>query len=265
MERPQVVQVLKRDVFGRVERLEGPAGPMIRRVSCGGRLPLSRAVARILARRERRALERAAGLTGLPRALEAPAYAAAASPEDGAPRRADVLLRSFLPGEPLHRATELPRNFFDLLEVRVRALHARGVCHNDLHKEQNIMVLPGGAPALIDFQLASCHTGTGRLFASRVGDDLRHVAKHRRRYELQGRRDPEAHARASRVPRRSTLAALWRKTGKPAYNFLTRRVLKRRDGEERRASSGPWPRWSAALDASELDASAPLNHTTSSP
>ncbi len=46
--------------------------------------------------------------------------------------------------------------------------------------------------------------------------------------------------------RRGTLARLWRRTGKPLYNFVTRRLLRTRDGESRRPSTGPWPRWVAA-------------------
>ena len=32
-------------------------------------------------------------------------------------------------------------------------------------------------------------------------------------------------------------------TGKRLYNLVTRRVLKRTDGEGRRPKAGPWPEW----------------------
>jgi hypothetical protein len=31
------------------------------------------------------------------------------------------------------------------------------------------------------------------------------------------------------------------------YEFVTRRLLRTRDGEARRATSGPWPEWTAPL------------------
>ncbi|MCB9915346.1 MAG: phosphotransferase [Planctomycetes bacterium] len=180
------------------------------------------------------------------------AAAVAAPSLDGrVPAARDVLLRSWLDGAPLHEARALPRDFFDHLDALVEALHARGVCHNDLHKEQNVVVAADGAPALIDFQLASVHGRRGRLFASRVRDDLRHVAKHRRRYTRDGRGpagEAEQRGRGSEL-KRGGVALVWRRTGKPLYNWLTRRVLRTRDGEARRPSSGPWPEWTAPLGA----------------
>lgn len=231
-DRRQAVRVLKRDGLGRVELIGGEP-PVVRRVAVGGRVPGSGLVARLLARRERRALEHLAGVEGVPQLV-----AAAGS----------ILERTYLAGAPLHRAEALPRDFFEHLAELVRALHARGVCHNDLHKEQNVMVLQDGRPGVIDFQLASVHRrGDGRVFVARCRDDLRHVEKHRLRYERRGR-PKRADERASvALPRRSPVAALWRRTGKPLYNFVTRRLLRTRDGEERRPSSGPWPEWRPPL------------------
>ena len=56
--KPQVVRELKRDLFGRIELLEGPSGRAIRRVAGGGRNPLVGSLARLLLRRE--AVERLA-------------------------------------------------------------------------------------------------------------------------------------------------------------------------------------------------------------
>ena len=42
---------------------------------------------------------------------------------------------------------------------------------------------------------------------------------------------------------RGLVSRLWMATGKRAYNLLTRRVLKRTDGEGRRPKEGPWPEW----------------------
>ena len=62
MSAPTVVALLKQDAFGRVELLEHGTRHAVRRVACGGRLPMSRNIARLLLARERRALAALAGL-----------------------------------------------------------------------------------------------------------------------------------------------------------------------------------------------------------
>lgn len=248
----KILAELKSDALGRVELLDFAGRRWVRRVACGGALPMSGRVARWLLRRERRALERLRGLHGVPQLCDGVELAHLSSHGDGSASDI-VLVRSFLEGQALHRCTELPLDFFELLEELVATLHDRGVAHNDLHKEQNIVVGTDGRPRLIDFQLASLHVPGSRALRVRAADDLRHIAKHRRRYlryaiardehnapprEL--RQDPP------RAPRRRGVALVWRKTGKPLYNALTRGVLGRSDGEERRATNGPWPVWTAA-------------------
>ena len=243
----RLVAVLKRDALGRVELLGRGAERAVRRIACGGRLPLSRRVARLLLARERRALEALEALDGVPTRLHDPGWALAPGAEGASPAAGDVLLRSYLEGAPLHQAEALPEDFFEHLAALVERLHARGVCHNDLHKEQNVIVRRSGRPALIDFQLASVHRRRGRAFAARVRDDLRHVDKHRRRYLRPGRGPARALPLAAGRPPRTWLAALWRRAVKPVYNLLTRGLAGTSDGEERRPSSGPWPRWTPPL------------------
>lgn len=247
----QVDQVLKSDSFGRVEQLVDEAGQrLLRRVACGASIPGSGLVAKYLMARERAALSVLDGQWGVPR-LSTDEGAARTPGTDGySPHFREILLREWIDGEALHQATQLPEDFFDHLDDLVAALHQAGVCHNDLHKEMNIMVGRDGFPHLIDFQLASVHRGRGRTFQSRCRDDLRHVQKHRRRYTRDGR-GPQSRA----IPgqdfdqgrghgiRRSGVARVWRRTGKPLYNFVTRRVLGTSDGEARRPNEGPWPRW----------------------
>jgi predicted Ser/Thr protein kinase len=231
---PQVVQVLKQDALGRIELVWHAGEHAVRRVACGSRLPLSRAVARVLLARERRALNALAGVAGVARVI-------AEEP------RGAALLRSFVPGTPLCRAIALPRDFFERLEDLVRALHERGVCHNDLHKEANVLVGADGSPALVDFQLASVHVRRGRIFASRVREDLRHVWKHRSHYLCAlGEREPPRAA----APRRALVAEAWRRLGKPLYNAVTRSALvraRRGVGEARRRPDDPLPSWSAPV------------------
>ncbi len=248
---PRVIAVLKSDALGRVELLRAGDEHGIRRVACGGRLPGSRLIAAALLAREARALRSLEGLPGVPRSMDEPAWASTPATDGSVPRAQDVLVRTFLDGEPLHKARELPEDFFQRLEELVRTVHERGVCHNDLHKEQNVVVGRDGRPGLVDFQLASEHARTSRRFASRARDDLRHVHKHLRRYTMAGRGPHGASASgpissAPPLPRSPT-AAVWRRVVKPVYNLVTRVLLDARDGEERRESAGPWPRWTAAV------------------
>jgi len=228
------MRVLKRDGFGRVELCASPEGLRVRRVASGGRLPGSRWIARLLLARERRALRALDGLPGVARVIEV-------APDDSA------LVRSWIAGRALCEASELPRDFFERLEELVSALHERGVCHNDLHKEGNVLVGEDGRPGLVDFQLASVHARRGRAFATRAREDLRHVWKHRSLYyRALGVPDPLL----GREPRRSFLAELWRRTGKPLYNRVTGLARLRAPsdaGEPRRPKEGPWPCWTAPV------------------
>ena len=159
----QVERELKRDAFGRVELLVDQASGErhIRRVAAGGGLPGSGPIARVLLRREARALAALAGLERVPVLTTDARWTRAAALDGAIPPAAQVLVRGYVRGAPLHLAEVLPEDFFDLLEDLVREVHALGVCHNDLHKEQNIMVGEDGRPWLIDFQLASCHAFPG--------------------------------------------------------------------------------------------------------
>jgi hypothetical protein len=227
-------RLAKRDAFGSVARVEHAGRAWARRALRPGRLHPACWIGRLLLERERRALERLDGLPGVP-AL-------------GGPEQRGVLWRTWIEGEPLSRAAELPSDFFDQLEALVRELHARGVCHNDLHKEPNVLVGADGWPGLVDFQLASVHRRQGALFRSRAREDLRHVEKHRRRYTRAGRA-PAGVAGPARgaPPRRSLAAQAWRVLAKPVYRFVTRALLGRRDGADpQRPSAGPWPRWTGA-------------------
>jgi hypothetical protein len=234
------IRVLKRDALGSVTLLRRGTELVVRRSAEGGRLPGSRLVARVLLARERKALLALAGLSGIARVV-----GGSHAGSHGGARDAE-LLRSFVPGTPLCLARTLPRDFFERLEELVRALHERGVCHNDLHKEANVLVGDDGYPGLVDFQLASVHARRGRTFRVRAREDLRHVWKHRSYYfKALGVADP-----LPEEPRRSALAEGWRRFGKPLYRRLARvrgvgAALE--SGEARRTASDPWPSWSAPV------------------
>ena len=230
----ELVRTLKADVFGTVELVRCAEGLLVRRRARPGRFDPRAILARSLLARERRALGALGGLAGVPQLAQA---------DRG---RADELLRTHLAGAPLQRAEQLPRDYFERLDELVVALHARGVCHNDLHKEPNILVGEDGRPALLDFQLASVHAGRRtRRFDVRAGEDLRHVEKHRVRYAAYGGAAAGVAAQGAGAGRkRSALAWWWRQAGKPAWDWLRGSLLRTRELEGGRPNAGPWPRWS---------------------
>jgi predicted Ser/Thr protein kinase len=236
MQAGQAIELLKRDSFGRVERIVDSSGnAFVRRVACGGRIPFSAAVARILLERERRVLRALDGLPGVPRLVERDELRA-------------TLVREYVEGVPLPEARALPEDFFDELDRLVAALHARGVCHNDLHKEPNVIVGRDGFPWIVDFQLASVHASSTCAFETRAAEDLRHIEKHRGRYTRHGRGPRGERTFGSGAGRRrSWLALAWRRLGKPFYVALTRALPRMSDGESRRPRSGPWPTWTAPV------------------
>jgi serine/threonine protein kinase len=232
----ELIETLKHDVFGRVELVRGPEGLLVRRVARAGLLDPRAILARALLARERRALQALRGLPGVPQLSVA---------DQGA---AHELLRTHLAGAPLHRATQLPLDYFEHLDELVQALHARGVCHNDLHKEPNILVGEDGRPALVDFQLSSVHARQDRSFRVRVNEDLRHAEKHRARYVSLGGAPQGVRTAGAGVGRqRSALAKWWRRLGKPVWDFVRGSLLRTREKEGGRPSHGPWPAWTPPL------------------
>jgi RIO-like serine/threonine protein kinase len=209
---PAVVQqeggrrtVLKQDLFGSVSRIEGPDGPRVLRDTAAAR-PQLMWLARRLARREARALERLAGLPGTPRLQSF----------DGT-----RLLRQWIDGAPMQRARPAAAGYYREALALLRAIHRAGVTHNDLAKETNWLVTPQGRPALVDFQLALVHRRRGALFRSLAREDLRHLLKHKRTYRPQA-----LTARQRRILERpAAWSRAWMATGKRLYTFVTRRLL----------------------------------------
>jgi RIO-like serine/threonine protein kinase len=164
--------------------------------------------------RERRALAHLADahIEGIPRLLAADR---------------DTLARAWIEGAPMHQARPHHPAYFRAALRLLRQLHAAGVIHNDLAKETNWLVTPGGLPALVDFQLASVVRRRGALARARGHDDLRHLLKHKRTYLPDG-----LTAREKRILARPSLPSrAWRATGKKVYLFVTRRLLHWRDRE----------------------------------
>jgi RIO-like serine/threonine protein kinase len=203
-------QLLKSDVFGRVQRI----GDVVVRDADHAR-PWVRLLAVHLMRREFRALTRlaqGAGIDGIPRALKLD------------PRQ---LTRSWIDGAPMQIARPRDPAYFHASSRLLRRMHAANVIHNDLAKETNWLVTPDGRPALVDFQLAMTLTKRGPLARALGHDDIRHLLKHKRTYlpELLTAREKRILARHSLVSR------VWMATGKKVYLFVTRKILRWRDRE----------------------------------
>ena len=199
-------ELLKSDLFGTVERRTDADGrPYIRRDTRGARW-WTRPVARWLAAREARALAALDGLEGVPELL---AF-------DGA-----VLDRSYLAGNPMHRARPTDAAYFREALRLLRRVHAAGVAHNDLAKEPNWLVREDGSPALLDFQLASHTHRRGAWFRLLGQEDLRHFLKHKRTY-----RGRHLTAREQSVlAQKAWPSRVWMATVKPVYLWVTRRWL----------------------------------------
>jgi RIO-like serine/threonine protein kinase len=210
--------LLKKDLMGAVERglldvAEGSAVEAVRRRP--GASPLwSRPLAWILARREIAALRRLDGVSGVPSLLSADRVG---------------VVRSFIEGRTLAEAAPREARFYADARRLLASIHRCGVTHNDTHKEANWLVTPHGAPALVDFQLASRHHGRGWWFRLCRVEDVRHLLKHKRTY------CPEALTARERslLATRSWVAASWAALVKPPYLFVTRRVFGWRDREGR--------------------------------
>ena len=163
-------------------------------------------MARRLAAREARALDALAGIAGVPRLVS---------------WRNGVLLRSWLDGEPMQVARPRDPAYFRQALRLLRRLHRAGVAHNDLAKEPNWLVLADGAPALLDFQLASVSWRRGPLFRMRAREDIRYLLKHKRTYCPQAL--TERQQRMLATP--AALSRVWMATGKRLYWLVTRRLL----------------------------------------
>lgn len=213
-------RILKCDLFGEVAMRLDAEGPVIVRNAGAARWWL-RWLARYLLRREAVALAALDGLEGVPKLLE---------------HGHDTLTRSYLAGKPLQDAKIGDPAWFRAAARLLRRLHQLGVCHNDLAKEPNLLVLDDNSPAIIDFQLAWHSPRRGRLFRAAAREDLRHLLKHKRSYCADCLTQRERDILASPSP----MSRAWAGTVKPVYLFVTRRLLgwADREGAGDRGSSG---------------------------
>ena len=198
-------KILKRDLFGEVA-LDFADGSLLVTRDAGASRWWTRWIARYLLRREARALAALDGIDGFPALVS---------------RDRDVLVRTYLDGEPLYVARPRDSAWFKAAASLLRRMHRAGVTHNDLAKEPNLLVRDDGSPGIIDFQLAACSHSRSKLFRIAAYEDIRHLLKHKRTYrpDLLTRREHSILANPSPASR------FWMGSVKPIYLFITRRIF----------------------------------------
>lgn len=199
------VKLLKKDLFGQVT-LEGTGDDRVSVRDAAAAPFATRFLARYLLAREARVLAAAGDLEGIPELVR---------------WDRNRLVRGWLEGEPMYVAKPADAAYFREAFRLLRRLHRAGIVHNDLAKEPNILVTPGGRPAFIDFQLAWFTPKRGRLFRLLAREDLRHLLKHKKSY----RPDLLTARERSILATPSWPARAWQASGKRLYLFVTRRLL----------------------------------------
>jgi hypothetical protein len=204
-------RVLKQDLLGVVRQTTDNGLPVVVR-DCAAAATGCRWLARRLMNREARALALLPDTEGVPGLIGV---------------HADCLLRSYIDGRPMHLARPADRTYFNCAARLLRQIHRAGVAHNDLSKESNLLVRDDGGPAIIDFQLAVTSRRRGKLFRLAAREDIRHLLKHKRTYCTQHLTARERYILSS--PGWVSIAIS--RTIKPAYLFVTRRLLDWEDSE----------------------------------
>lgn len=164
-----------------VFRIELADGPAVLK-DCAGIPALTRPLARWLLGRERRAIERLAGLEGFPQLL--------------ACVDADALLIGSLPGTAMHGEvfSADPRRWAAALRERVRGMHACAVYHLDLRQPQNLLADEEHGLAVVDFGAAVAPGPVGRFLFGRflAWVDRQAVLKYLSRFAPQEMGEAEA-------------------------------------------------------------------------
>jgi hypothetical protein len=173
-------EILKHDSWAATAIYAGPAGRIVckfNRTQPVYGLDMTW-LGRLLAARERRALERLADLSNVPDSLGDVVAGGAVLP--------NAVARRYVPGHPLASGERVRPDFFPTLRTLLAEMHRRGIAYVDLHKRENIIVGEDGRPYLIDFQIGFDLThprvrglpGAAALFDVLCRSDLYHLQKH---------------------------------------------------------------------------------------
>jgi hypothetical protein len=136
------VETFKNDFFAVTSLYEGPAGRVVLKVQRQAPLFIlpMRWAGRILAARERSALQRLQGLAGIPKLI--------------APWSGTGLIREYIEGQTLADAPLVGDDYHPQLSALIDGIHARDMAYVDLEKPGNVLVGRDGRPYLFDFQIA---------------------------------------------------------------------------------------------------------------
>ena len=135
----------------------------------------------------------------------------------------NVFIREYVEGISLPRAPAQNRPFYDRLMAIALALHERGITHNDLHKEANVIVTGEGNPVVIDFQLSLSFGKGTALFRLLSRFDRYHLLKNRR-HRRGGDLTPEEQVFFDET---TAFRRLHRTLVKKPMNLMTRRLFPR--------------------------------------
>jgi len=210
-------RLLKSDLFGTVSKEYSESFGWVTLRNVGASRPWAKWIAKYLAKREAKALSGLPIHSSIPQLLH----------WDG-----KLLIRSWIEGEPMQIAKPTNPDYFAHGLKLLRFLHRHNVAHNDLAKETNWLVTPEGQPALVDFQLARVFKRRVRKqrnawFQNSAREDIRYMLKHKRGYCPE-----DLTARETKIVSTPALTSrIWRKTGKPVYLFITRKIFNWQDRE----------------------------------
>lgn len=198
-------ELLKKDLFGEIWKVTESGEVAILRDTRPARWWLQW-LARVLLRREARALAALTDIEGIPQIVRNGHH---------------TLLRTFIPGKPLFEVRPDSAAYFKAAAKLLRRVHRAGVAHNDLAKEPNVLVRDDMSPAYIDFQLAWYRRNRGRLFRTAAREDIRHLLKHKRTY----RPDLLTARERAILDSPSSPSRAWMFLVKPVYLVITRKIL----------------------------------------
>ena len=131
--------ILSRGYQGHVYLYENKGQRLIIKTPIGR--GLGRLIRQAMLRNEHRVYSRLSGVRGIPRCYGL---------LDGS-----YLVLEFIDGIPVYKAEIIDRGiFFEALLGLVKQLHEAGVAHADLKKKDNLLVVEGRTPCVIDFGVA---------------------------------------------------------------------------------------------------------------
>ena len=143
-----------------------------------------------------------------------------------------LLVRSYIEGKSLKDAQIKDAEYYSKAKILLEKIHAVGVVHNDLEKAENWLVTKDNSPAIVDYQIAFFFPKKGPVYTVAAREDLRHLIKQKAAFCAKDLSLEEKNI----LRQKSIPARVWDKTFKPAYNFVTRKILRYSDRQNSKYS-----------------------------